>query len=365
MKKIGNLTQYDLLLHVKGPVFIGTGDKLSKVEYCYYPERNIIAVLDEERFADYLIKHNLIDAYERFMGSASRMSRVNLQRDFFAPNRISEQDVESFTQYSIRTENALRVEHSLQEVHLFMRDSSQRPYVPGSSIKGALRTVLLTSMILNKPWNDDISARNAAQNLETYYLNTLGTTRNSRDATNCIMRGLEISDSEPLGQKDMVLCKKEDLLCGNTEEIKSLPIIRECAAPGTVIKCSLTVDHSFAALAKWDCDYLLDCMSNFGNYYWNTYMSQFRAYSGDTFDENEPILFLGGGSGYFSKNVVYPNKQGKENEAVQIVSGNMQKSFRRHGHDKDSDRGISPHMLKTTTCDNVGMMFGLCSAELQ
>jgi CRISPR/Cas system CSM-associated protein Csm5 (group 7 of RAMP superfamily) len=40
MKQLGHLTSYQVTLEVQAPLFIGSGEKLSKKEYLYLPKEN-------------------------------------------------------------------------------------------------------------------------------------------------------------------------------------------------------------------------------------------------------------------------------------------------------------------------------------
>lgn len=97
-----------------------------------------------------------------------------------------------------------------------MRDSRQRVYVPGSSVKGALRTVILSALIAQEK-------------------------KGSRPDRS-ILRDLSVSDSEVVPDAAMILSGKSDV---NTRgEEKKLPLCRECIRPGTELRFRLTLDHS-------------------------------------------------------------------------------------------------------------------------
>ena len=49
--------------------------------------------------------------------------------------------------YEVDASNAMDAEHTLKDIDCFMRDAKQRAYIPGSSVKGAIRTALLFNAI--------------------------------------------------------------------------------------------------------------------------------------------------------------------------------------------------------------------------
>jgi CRISPR/Cas system CSM-associated protein Csm5 (group 7 of RAMP superfamily) len=58
MNQLDNILQYKLILQTQGPVFIGTGSKLSKTEYCFLPKKKVISVLDDNKFINFLVEKN-------------------------------------------------------------------------------------------------------------------------------------------------------------------------------------------------------------------------------------------------------------------------------------------------------------------
>ena len=94
-----------------------------------------------------------------------------------------------------------------------MRGADGRVYVPGSSVKGALRTAILTDWILsdNSPHSAFGDTRKGFP--EGTYLHTLKLKKDRNgavldDAVNSILRGLSISDSLPVSDTCMILAGK-------------------------------------------------------------------------------------------------------------------------------------------------------------
>lgn len=49
MKTLGHLKSYDIQLTVQSPLFIGSGEKLSKKEYLFLPQENKAIIMDTEK----------------------------------------------------------------------------------------------------------------------------------------------------------------------------------------------------------------------------------------------------------------------------------------------------------------------------
>ena len=107
----------------------------------------------------------------------------------------------------------------------FVKDSYGQPYVPGSSVKGMLRTILLTADILKHPqkyseYRENITREvfgrregkvnrravlsRTIRDIENKNFHTLSRTEKMTDAVNDYMSGMIVSDSTPLEISDLV-----------------------------------------------------------------------------------------------------------------------------------------------------------------
>lgn len=110
-----------------------------------YNNRNgKVSFLDEQKFFSFLVEHDLVDKYGQFMLSEQSNLWAFLSKDC----GISDAELKTLTRYQIEVGDALDAEHSLKEIHAFQRDAQGHAYIPGSSIKGALRTAWLLSAVL-------------------------------------------------------------------------------------------------------------------------------------------------------------------------------------------------------------------------
>ncbi|HOL84275.1 MAG TPA: type III-A CRISPR-associated RAMP protein Csm5 [Thermoclostridium caenicola] len=348
----GHLKVYDMLLETKGPLFIGSGRRYTKKEYCFDPSTKKAIFLDMEKFMNKVVEYGLMDQYEHFM-----LFRDSAYlHDFIRECGFSDADLEKMKLYETYVGDALVENRSLMEIQEFVHDAQNRPYVPGSSLKGALRTALLIKMILqdqDKPTVTSIR-RHDADSIETRYLHTLGLTQKTRNAVNSVMRGIMISDSLPIDRSDMVLARKDDLSVSGVR--KSINMIRESVKPGVKLHFKLTLDTS--VLKAIDIDDIRDAISQFGRFYRETYIPMFRLPQNAVQEDFSDCLVLGGGSGYFAKNIIYP-LCGKQ-EGLRLVSEFMTQTFRNHKHHEDVKLGASPHRLKHTNYHGHSYHFGVC-----
>ena len=191
-----HLQIFDLTLNVWAPLFIGNGGSYTKKEYLYNTRSGKVSFLDEQKFFTFLAERGLIDRYTQFMLSEQSNLWAFLTKDC----GVSDAELKTLTRYQIEVGDALDAEHSLKEIHAFQRDAQGRAYIPGSSIKGALRTAwLLQAVLADQSTGHSLAPRRATFPEEDYVnklrLRTLKDGSIASDAVNSIFRGIQVSDS--------------------------------------------------------------------------------------------------------------------------------------------------------------------------
>ena len=353
MKVQGHLKTYEIILTTKSPVYIGSGTEYSKKEYYYDRIHGRVHILNIPAMIALLCKKGLVDDYENYMLN----SRYDLYQ-FFSKAKIIGSDLDGITEYTADVGDALVQNRTLAGIRQFIRDYNGKPYIPGSSLKGSLRTVILWKMISEekKELNSDLKTKD----FEKLYLNKLKlNSRGPQDEINSLMRGISISDSEAIDSHRMILTRKVDLTVnGIKHEINT---IREAISPMTTIRVIMTIDESIHSCI--DIDFIKSAIKEYGRYYNETFQKSFHLPPDCTYESFEDCIVLGGGSGYFSKNIIYP-LLGKP-EAVKQVSAMMSRQFKAHRHERDIALGISPHMLKCTEYQDRIYHYGICKVSIQ
>lgn len=209
-----HLQIFDLTLNVWAPLFVGNGSSYTKKEYMYNTRNGKVSFLDEQKFFSFLVEHDLVDKYGQFMLSEQSNLWAFLTKDC----GISDAELKTLTRYQIEVGDALDAEHSLKEIHAFQRDAQGHAYIPGSSIKGALRTAwLLSAVLADRSTGHSLAQNRRATFPEEKYVNqlhlrTLKDESIASDAVNSIFRGIQVSDSAPIPDAQMVLVGKFDAL---------------------------------------------------------------------------------------------------------------------------------------------------------
>lgn len=354
------LQVYDMVLTAKSPLFVGSGKELMKKEYLYNSRNKSVTVIDHIKLMEYLVYRgtpDMLDKYESFMLE----NNANLLDFLNDTIRLNAAERRKISLYETNAGAALSETHSLRNIKMFMRNAKNKPYIPGSSVKGALRTAILVKMI-----NDGNAVPSVNDsNLEANYLHTLNRTAQKNNALNSVMSGVSISDSLPLENSDMVLAGKLDVFKDGGRN--RLNVVRECVKPGTAVKFKLVIKPELCG--DVNAEYIVAAVREFGIYYKNTFSSKFDGLADAPSETFADCILLGGGAGYFSKNIVYPKRSWEE--GVRIVSEKMTSKFRIHHHERDIREGISPRALKYTKCkadvsnSEVIRQFGVCSVSIK
>lgn len=369
MIKEGHLEIYDVTLTVETPVFIGSGKTINKKEYAYDESKKLVTMIDMHKLMKMLVDKELIDEYERLiLGNA-----YNGGMNEFLSTCLSKEEIESLTLYQCSVKGVFDDQKPHNDICQFMRLNDGRPYIPGSSLKGALRTCLFAYLVKN---DSDLTGfldiqydkrdrilippttKGDKYACESVFHTLPINTKRPRDAVNSIMRSISISDSEPVDFKSMTICNKVDIRTSGTMSKPNL--LRECIRPGTKIKFKLAIDKSLHGLSIED---VRSAVEKFFKFYNAEYLPHFRLPNNAVSVTAPDHIILGGGSGFFSKTVVYNTYA--HDDALDYVSEWMEGKFEGHYHESDYDGGISPHTLKYTQYGNSLMPFGMCKFEAE
>jgi CRISPR-associated protein Csm5 len=162
------------------------------------------------------------------------------------------------------------------DFELFIKNPYGEPYIPGSSLKGAIRTCLM--------WGD------------LSFVNDKGNLIVPKEPVEDKWGGISISDSEPLSIKNLILCQKIDITPDGRENV--IPTLRECLNPGVLVEFEMTLDN------RWDIAEIEKKIKNFNK----TYSQYLRKFNLPDFSEDEngksdvySIIYIGGGVGFESK----------------------------------------------------------------
>ena len=337
MYKYASCEVYDAELTVKTPVFVGSGSVIGKKEFTV--GRSQINVIDMNLLMSCIYSRGLIDDFQKFM-----MTEVYGRADDFLKTFFTDDEIKKMTLYTCRSTDVFSGGKPPAEIKQFWHTPDNRPYIPGSSLKGALRTCLIGARLLDGAASSGDEIKRRIDALENEYKG--------------IMSRLSVSDSEPVAPASLTLCKKYDVKPSGFA--KPLNLVRECLTPGTKLKFRITIDSADGVMSL---DTLKSSIRRFSEFYSDLTKEHFDKSPENcgqfSYDSN---LILGGGSGYLSKTVVYDVAD--YDDALDYVIEIMKRSFRKH-HENDYDYDVSPHTLKYTQYNGLFYPFGICSLRFR
>jgi CRISPR-associated protein Csm5 len=138
------------------PVHIGSVEqKLTPFEYCRY--KQFIYPVSEEKLSYFLQNNNLIDSYIQEVGIQGHQFRL---LNYFRSKKINVTEQELLSISNERRVRLLGDAAHLQDYRPLIRDGFGNPYVPGTAIKGAIRTAILYNALSNFRSTDCVAFEN-------------------------------------------------------------------------------------------------------------------------------------------------------------------------------------------------------------
>lgn len=185
-------TVYQLTIRTLSPLHIGTGNKLLR-DFDFVTHRGKTWVIDASVLAEMLYEHDLSE-FERMVNGA-RAADLIRPDEFKADSPLF--------RYVMYGEPRSRARGS--QIQEQIKDPWDRPYIPGSSLKGALRTALAFVGVQQRqiPINAaefKRDSRYAAQPLEKKVLSGPKGTPNDD-----LLRAIQVSDSTPAEKTNLQL----------------------------------------------------------------------------------------------------------------------------------------------------------------
>lgn len=226
---MADYTIYDLTVSVLTPLHIGTGRELLN-EYDYAIHSGRTWRLNESALLD---AQNVEDA-EMAATLAQTPPAQLLRGQDFRPDS-------GLFRYVLR--GTPRSEAEGAQLREQIKDAFDQPYLPGSSLKGALRTALAWNMWEQRQLRPDMTkiGRRRQWAAQTYEKEIFG-----RDPNNDFLRALQVSDSAPVDPDRLLLLNASVM---NRRGSPGAPIEMEAIAPDTQFSHTLKIDD--ALFSEW------------------------------------------------------------------------------------------------------------------
>ncbi|HUM84957.1 MAG TPA: type III-A CRISPR-associated RAMP protein Csm5 [Lachnospiraceae bacterium] len=364
------LQEYHVKLKTVGPVFIGNGKEINKKEYIMSNRR--VTVFNIQKLYQRMKQLHLDGDFEKFLLGESRS--FELAR-WLEEKRLDAGKLSDCRRYILECNEFTRDGKGNLQILEFMKDAYMHPYVPGTSLKGMFRTIILGSDMIRNRRKYDMNRRTiianskfgggrgylskeAGQAEQTAFHTLKRNEKRIDDAVNDWMSGFIVSDSEPLDLNNLTLCQKVERHADGSEKV--LNILRECIAPGTEINFTITIDTE---ICPYEAEEILDAVGCFADSCYNNFINCFNGMDRPSDD----TVWLGGGAGFVTKTIVYP-LMGKEDGlplVKQIFDKTLsEKARREHKHYNDDIIGASPHIIKCTRYNGQTLQMGMCHIRI-
>lgn len=383
---------YDLV--TVAPVHVGSGEIRRANEYLYDRASGMAYFLDEARWVSFLGRRQLMEPFLAYIEESSRQLGQRRESfrgknlwDWLRAQGVQKREMEALAVRRARAERSvISKKGSLNDVHLQMALSDGRPYVPGSTIKGALRTGILYRMIQQEPerfrgfWQEicrEAESRDRLRDkertwqgierrLETQALHTLRVDRKKpAEMVNSALRGLRVSDAAVAKREtETLLLQKPTKSNRQGKTSKTPPLFRECIPPGRRLHFTLTADFSMlCTLGITSFEDIFQGLRAYTAQALALLEEEFPKYRPQFDEAREADCLLGGGTGFLSKTLVYALARDAR-EARNFTARYLDEKFWNPSHHHmQYDGKLSPRTLKLVATAQEEWLLGLCRFE--
>lgn len=375
---MSNIIRNKMKLEVLTPLHIGGADyksKLDKKEYIFDKDKKTLTLIDNEKFIAFLIKKNLFEKYIAYIENNIN-AKVMIQNrninlfNFLKVNNI-DKDIQDF-----RKKAPIKLDMNIEnmnDIKLMLRDVQGKPYIPGTSIKGALINLLLVDYIIKnrekfskekriilsecKKTNDDRSIRGLKNDIKKI-VNQIEKSiiySDNKSLEKSKKFGISVSDSYSYSNTRTNFYQDIDEKRTNKpgeDKSRPMPVAREYIIANSIFDFDITLDIDLLEESKLkikNIDDLIDSIENAMSYLINVLE-----------DKNSPRtenLVLGANTGFLQKTIVYALFE-DEKERLEVVKKLLHKNQKNvignHLNDK-----FAPRVLNRIKINNKNLLAGL------
>lgn len=397
---------YTFTLETLSPLRIGSGEKLDSKQY--YLDDDHILRLDQRKWTKLLSRKRLVDKYTNAILKGTDLHTfVQDYRRFISLSELKDAALYQAPVYRLPYD--LRGRGNTPYIHLFQSDSEGNPYIPGSSLKGAIVASLLAvyyediftdeqrqgfenavhSMMESIPdkhkWKAvETEAKKALKpmfpDLAKKHINP------DNKRVIYLMQAIRVSDSDPIDRGQLAVCEKADVFpidrrfADGTWKVseKNPGIFHESLIPGTKVTFRLSIDEGKLKLFREDMTaedaikWITNALNTFRAQQDEVYTQKFVKKVNGTMDQlvqdvvsnDTNHFYLGAGVGWVNKTLTY-SIFGNEPDTVGFVADFLDLQFGRNKHEDDVDLGVSPHKLKCVYYKDERYLMGHCAFSIE
>lgn len=401
---------YTFTLETLSPLRIGSGEKLDSKQY--YLDDNHILRLDQRKWTQLLHTKGLIDEFTDAILQGTTVYK-------FAQKKMNEDCItlKELKEAALYWEPVHRLPYDLQNkektpyLHLFQSDSEGNPYIPGSSLKGAIVTSLFSTYykeIFTEKQREQF--KTDVQELKRLVKQESTTMKNVKEVVDnamlrlfpnlndkkldqeqkrviYLLQAIRVSDSDPIDRGQLAVCEKADVFpidrsfADGTWEVseKNPGIFHESLIPGTKVTFHLSIDEGKLKLFRKDMTandaikWITNALDTFRAQQDEVYTQKFVEKVNGTMNQlvqdvvsnDTNHFYFGAGVGWVNKTLTY-SIFGKEDDTVDFVADFLNLQFKTKKHTDRLDRaGISPHKLKCVYYKDERHLMGHCAFSIE
>lgn len=375
---MSNIKKYKMKLEVLTPLHIGGADyksKLDKKEYVFDKDKKTLTLIDNEKFVGFLIKKNLFEKYiayiENNVNAKVMVQNRNINLLSFLKANNIDKDIQDF-----RKKAPIKLDMNIEkmnDIKLMLRDVQGKPYIPGTSIKGALINLLLVDYIIKnreeflkekriilsecKKANDDRSIRSLKNEIKKI-VNQIEKSiiyGNNKDLEKSKRFGVSVSDSYSYSNTRTNFYQDTDekrTTKTGEDKTKSMPVAREYIMANSIFDFDIILDTDLLKESKLkirNIDNLITSLENAISYLIDVLE-----------DKNSPRtenLVLGANTGFLQKTIVYTLFEDKE-ERLEVIKKMLHKGSKNPIGNHLNDK-FSPRVLNRIKINGKNQLAGL------
>ena len=379
---MSNIIKYKMKLEVLTPLHIGGADyksKLDKKEYVFDKENGKLTLIDSEKFISFLIKKNLFDEYISYIQKNLNLKKheqdKNIKLIDFLKNKDIYKNIEEF-----RKKAPIKIDAEIEEMNdikLMLRNFQGKPYIPGTSIKGALVNFLLVNYIIShkdkfkiernkileiaKKANNDNDIKKAKNDIKRM-INEIEKSviyGDNKELEKSKRFGISVSDTYNYSNTRTYFYRDVDEKRDTSKDEKeqAMPIYREYIMANSIFDFDITLDIDLIEKSKIKIktiNDLIEALENTTNFLVNKILK----------DENSSQienLILGANTGFLQKTIVYSLFE-KEEDRLEVVKKllHLKKGDKIKDHLNDK---FSPRVLNRIKISGKNKLAGLVKIE--
>lgn len=367
---MSGIVKYKMKLEVITPVHIGGVDyksDLSTTEYVYDPNKKSLVIIDNSKFVKFLNKKGMFDIYlehikrNTFGQKNQQNKKVDIYKFLKSNNLhmyIGDFTKEKYTNLAVN-------KTTLNDVNLLIKNALGKPYIPGSSIKGAIVNNLIVDYIIKNRKQFDSSIKDIiSETVKIKGADFFDKTK-INNYKNIVKKKIDKIQEEILYKSEKERVKRFGLSISDTYEEKDVKInflqdideniengnfidmmtIREYIMPKSIFYFDMIIDRDiFKIKSKLNIKCADDVIKAIKNA--NEYMT------GDVLELEfkEKDLIIGANTGFHQKTIVH-SLFTDYNQRTEVTKRLLHKKFdinRKKRNDKISDHSqdeCSPRIL--------------------